>query len=36
MLRLLVPLAGIVSFFLLSLVTVRVLKPKTPRLFFLG
>jgi hypothetical protein len=36
MLRLLVPLAGIVSFFLLSLVTVRALKPKQPRRFFLG
>ena len=36
MLRLLVPLAGIVSFFLLSLVTVRALKPRQPRLFFLG
>ena len=36
MLRLLVPLAGIVSFFLLSLVTVRTLQPRQPRLFFLG
>ena len=36
MLRLLVPVAGIVSFFLLSLVTVRALKPKQPRLFFLA
>jgi hypothetical protein len=36
MLRLLVPLAGIVSFFLLSVVTVRVFKPKQPRVFFLG
>lgn len=34
--RLLLPLAGIVTFFLLSLVTVRVLKPRQPRLFFLG
>ena len=36
MLRLLVPLAGIVSFFLLSFVTVRLVKPKQPRVFFLG
>src|SRR5512134_3038966 len=36
MLRLLVPLAGIISFFLLSLVTVRTLKPRQPRLFFLS
>ena len=34
--RLLLPLAGIVTFFLLSLVTVRTLKPRQPRLFFLG
>jgi len=34
--RLLLPLAGIVIFFLLSLVTVRALKPRQPRLFFLG
>jgi len=34
--RLLLPLAGIVAFFLLSLVTVRALKPRQPRLFFLG
>lgn len=34
--RLLLPVAGIVTFFLLSLVTVRTLKPKQPRLFFLG
>jgi hypothetical protein len=34
--RLLLPLAGIVTFFLLSLVTVRALKPRQPRLFFLG
>lgn len=33
--RLLLPLAGIVAFFLLSLVTVRTLKPRQPRLFFL-
>ena len=36
MIRLLLPLAGIVAFFLLSLVTVRTLKPRQPRLFFLG
>jgi hypothetical protein len=36
MIRLLLPLAGIVLFFLLSLVTVRTLKPRQPRLFFLG
>jgi hypothetical protein len=36
MLRLLVPLAGIASFFLLSLITVRTLKPRQPRLFFLA
>jgi hypothetical protein len=35
MLRLLLPFAGIIAFFLLSLVTVRVLKPRQPRLFFL-
>jgi len=34
--RLLLPLAGFVAFFLLSLVTVRTLKPRQPRLFFLG
>ncbi len=34
--RLLLPLAGIAAFFLLSLVTVRALKPRQPRLFFLG
>jgi hypothetical protein len=34
--RLLLPLAGIVTFFLLSLVTVRTLKPRQPRLFFLA
>lgn len=34
--RLLLPVAGIVAFFLLSLVTVRTLKPRQPRLFFLG
>jgi hypothetical protein len=36
MIRLLLPLAGFVTFFLLSLVTVRSLKPSQPRLFFLG
>jgi len=34
--RLLLPVAGIVIFFLLSLVTVRTLKPRQPRLFFMG
>ena len=34
--RLLLPLAGATTFFLLSLVTVRALKPRQPRLFFLG
>jgi len=36
MIRLLLPLAGIVAFFLLSLITVRALKPRQPRVFFLG
>jgi len=36
MFRLLVPLAGIISFFLLSLVTVRTIKPRQPRVFFLA
>jgi len=36
MFRLLVPLAGIVSFFLLSLVTVRTIKPRQPRVYFLA
>lgn len=36
MLRLLLPMAGIVSFFLLSLATVRLLKPRQPRVFFLA
>ena len=35
MIRLLVPLAGTSAFFLLSLITVRVLRPRQPRLFFL-
>lgn len=34
--RLLLPFAGIVLFFLLSLATVRILRPGQPRLFFLG
>jgi hypothetical protein len=34
--RLLLPIAGFVAFFLLSLITVRTLKPRQPRLFFLG
>jgi hypothetical protein len=33
--RLLLPLAGIAAFFLLSLITVRLLRPKQPRRFFL-
>src|SRR5689334_2241449 len=36
MIRLLLPLAGIVAFFLLALATVRILKPRQPRVFFLG
>lgn len=36
MIRLLVPLAGFAVFFLLSLVTVRTLQPRQPRLFFLA
>jgi hypothetical protein len=36
MVRLLVPLAGIALFFLLSWATVRVLKPRRPRSFFLA
>lgn len=36
MLRLLVPLTGIVVFFVLSLLTVRILKPRQPRVFFLA
>ena len=35
MIRLLLPLAGIVSFFVLSLTTVRVLRPRDPKRFFL-
>ena len=35
MIRLLLPLAGIIAFFLLSLMTVRLLRPKQPRRFFL-
>ena len=35
MLRLIVPLAGALSFFLLSLATVRLLKPRQPRVYFL-
>lgn len=33
--RLGLPLAGFIVFFLLSLITIRVLRPKQPRLFFL-
>jgi hypothetical protein len=36
LIRLLLPLAGIVLFFLLSLFTVRLLRPAQPRHFFLG
>lgn len=36
MVRLLLPLAGIFSFFLLSLVTVRLVRPRQPRTFFLA
>lgn len=35
MIRLLLPLAGIAAFFVLSWLTVRLLRPKQPRLFFL-
>ena len=34
--RLLLPVGGAVTFFLLSLVTVRALRPKQPKLFFLA
>jgi hypothetical protein len=34
--RLLLPVAGIVSFFMLSLTTVRVLRPRDPKRFFLA
>jgi hypothetical protein len=36
MIRLLLPLAGIIAFFLLSLITVRLLRPRQPRSFFLA
>lgn len=36
MIRLLLPVAGIVTFFLLSLATVRVLRPRDPKRFFLA
>ena len=36
MIRLLLPLAGIAAFFLLSLLTVRLLRPRQPRRFFLA
>ena len=36
MIRLLLPVAGIVAFFLLSLITVRLLRPQQPRRFFLA
>ena len=35
MIRLLLPFAGILTFFVLSLTTVRLVKPSQPRLFFL-
>jgi hypothetical protein len=36
MIRLLLPLAGIMTFFVLSLATVRLLRPRDPKRFFLG
>lgn len=36
MVRLLLPVAGILTFFLLSLVTVRLARPRQPRHFFLA
>src|SRR5438445_10959198 len=36
MIRLLLPLAGIVAFFVLSLATVRLFQPRDPKRFFLG
>src|SRR5215212_9731214 len=36
MIRLLLPVAGTVVFFLLSLITVRGLRPRDPKRFFLG
>ena len=36
MIRLVLPFAGIFTFFLLSLATVRLLKPAQPRVFFLA
>ena len=36
MIRMLVPLAGSAAFFVLSLLTVRILRPAQPRQFFLG
>ena len=36
MIRLLLPLAGIVTFFVLSLATVRLLRPRDPKRFFLS
>lgn len=36
MIRLLLPLAGTTAFFLLSLVTVRLLRPRDPKRFFLA
>ena len=36
MIRLLLPLAGIVAFFFLSLATVRLLQPRDPKRYFLA
>lgn len=36
MIRFLLPVAGIAAFFLLSLATVRLIKPRQPRLYFLA
>ena len=36
MIRLILPVAGIFTFFVLSLTTVRVFKPRQPRLYFLS
>ena len=36
MIRLVLPLTGIIAFFLLSLATVRLVRPAQPRRFFLG
>ena len=36
MIRLLLPVVGVAAFFLLSLATVRLLKPRQPKLYFLA